>query len=158
MGEITCPYPTVNYTVLVKGAPEAPPPPPPPPPHTHTHTHKHTHTHTPGSKVHGTNMGPTWGRQDPGGPHVGPMSLLAIWAVKEIFFWTAIDVKPTPTQHHMMTSSNGNIFRVTGPLWGESTGGFHSQRPVARSFDVFFDLRLNKRLSKQLWGRWFETL
>ena len=26
------------------------------------------------SKVHGTNMGPIWGRQDPGGPHVGPMN------------------------------------------------------------------------------------
>ena len=32
-----------------------------------------------------------------------------------------------------------------------------SQRPVARSFDVFFDLRLNKRLSKQSRRRWFET-
>ena len=32
----------------------------------------------PDSKVHGTYMGPTWGRQDPGGPHVGPM-ILAIW-------------------------------------------------------------------------------
>ena len=31
------------------------------------------------------------------------------------------------------------------------------QRPVTRSFDVFFDLRLNKRLSKQWWDRWFET-
>ena len=29
----------------------------------------------PDSKVHGANMGPTWGRQDPGGPHVGPMNL-----------------------------------------------------------------------------------
>ena len=29
---------------------------------------------------------------------------------------------------------------------------------VTRSFDVFFDLRLNKRLSKQSWGWWFETL
>ena len=28
----------------------------------------------PDSKVHGANMGPTWGRQDPGGPHVGPMN------------------------------------------------------------------------------------
>ena len=28
---------------------------------------------------------------------------------------------------------------------------------VTRSFDVFFDLRLNKRLSKQPWGWWFET-
>ena len=32
----------------------------------------------PDSKVHGANMGPTWGRQDPGGPHVGRMNL-AIW-------------------------------------------------------------------------------
>ena len=32
----------------------------------------------PDSKVHGANMGPIWGRQDPGGPHIGPMSL-AIW-------------------------------------------------------------------------------
>ena len=31
------------------------------------------------------------------------------------------------------------------------------QRPVTRSFDVFFDLRQNKRLSKQSWRRWFET-
>ena len=29
---------------------------------------------------------------------------------------------------------------------------------MTRSFDVFFDLRLNKRLSKQSWGWWFETL
>ena len=28
-------------------------------------------------------------------------------------------------------------------------GEFHAQRPVTRSFDVTFDLRLNKRLSKQ---------
>ena len=59
----------------------------------------------------------------------------------------------------MMTSSNGNIFRVTGPLCGEFTGPgeFPAQRPVTRSFGVFFDLRLNKRLSKQPWGWWFET-
>ena len=37
-------------------------------------------------------------------------------------------------------------------------GEFTAQRPVTRSFDVFFDLRLNKRLSKQSWGWWFETL
>ena len=29
--------------------------------------------------------------------------------------------------------------------------------PVARSFDVFFDLHPNKRLSKQWWGWWVET-
>ena len=38
------------------------------------------------------------------------------------------------------------------------SGEFPTQRPMTRSFDVFFDLRLNKRLSKQPRGRWFETL
>ena len=58
----------------------------------------------------------------------------------------------------MMTSSNGNAVRVTGPCAGNSpaTGEFPSQRPVTRSFQVIrgFDLRLNKRLSKQ---SWFDT-
>ena len=58
------------------------------------------------------------------------------------------------TCHNMMTSTNWNIFRVTGHLCGEFTG---DRRPVTRSFDAFFDLRLNKPLSKQSWGWWFET-
>ena len=37
------------------------------------------------------------------------------------------------------------------------TDEFPAQRPVTRSFDVFFDLRLNKRLSKQLGGWWYQT-
>ena len=36
-------------------------------------------------------------------------------------------------------------------------GEFPTQRPVTRSFDVFFDLRLNERLNKHSWGWWFET-
>ena len=36
-------------------------------------------------------------------------------------------------------------------------GELPAQRPVTRSFDVFFDLRSNKRLSKQWRGWWFET-
>ena len=32
----------------------------------------------PESKVHGANMGPIWGRQDPGGPHFAPMNF-AVW-------------------------------------------------------------------------------
>ena len=31
------------------------------------------------------------------------------------------------------------------------------KRPMTRNFEVFFDLRLNKRLSKQSWGWWLET-
>ena len=52
------------------------------------------------------------------------------------------------------------FFRVTGLCEGNSpvTGEFPSQRPVTRSFDVFFDLRLNRRLSKPTRRRWFETL
>ena len=38
----------------------------------------------PDSKAHGANMGPIWGRQAPGGPHVDPMNL-AIWAVSQTF-------------------------------------------------------------------------
>ena len=48
---------------------------------------------------------------------------------------------------------------VTGPLCREFTGPgeFPTQRPVTLSFDVFFDLRLNKWLSKQPRGWWFGT-
>ena len=37
---------------------------------------------SPYNKVHGTNMGPTWGRKVPGGPHVPPY--LAMWAIMAI--------------------------------------------------------------------------
>ena len=58
-----------------------------------------------------------------------------------------------------MTSSNGNIFRVTGHFCGEFTGPrrIPHTKAVTRSFDVFFDLRSNKRLSKQWRGWWFDT-
>ena len=50
--------------------------------------------------------------------------------------------------------------RYTDHLCGEFTGPgeFPTQRPVTRSFDVYFDLCPNKWLSKQSWGWWFETL
>ena len=47
---------------------------------------------------------------------------------------------------------------VTGPLCGKFTG--HRWIPLTKAndalLDVFFDLRLNKPLSKQSWRRWFE--
>ena len=50
----------------------------------------------------------------------------------------------------MMTSSDGNIFRVTALCAGNSpvTGEIPAQRPVTRSFDIFFDVCLDERLSK----------
>ena len=58
-------------------------------------------------------------------------------------------------RHQMETfSALLAICAGNSPVLGE----FPTQRPVTRSFDVFFDLRLNKRLSKQWWGWWCETL
>ena len=42
--------------------------------------HKWLYGYIPDSKVYGAHMGPTWGRQDPGWPHVGPV-MLAIWDI-----------------------------------------------------------------------------
>ena len=53
------------------------------------------------------------------------------------------------------------MFRVIDPLCGEVPGPrwipLKRPGPVTRSFVIFFDLRLNKRLSNQSWSWWFET-
>ena len=49
-------------------------------------------------------------------------------------------------------------FSASLAICAVNCGEFPTQRPVTRSFDVFLDLRLNKRLSKQSCGWWFETL
>ena len=82
---------------------------------------------------------------------------------QEIFTTSVLDMSLTVTNFQiavmstrdqcMMTSSDDNISLCAGnsPIIGE----FPSQRPVTRTFDVFFDLRLNKWLSKQSWDWWF---
>ena len=59
----------------------------------------------------------------------------------------------------MLTSSNGNFSALLALCQGNhwSPVNSPSQRSVTRGFDVFFDLRLNKRLCKQSRHRWFET-
>ena len=60
----------------------------------------------------------------------------------------------TRWRHQMKTfSALLDLCAGNSPVIGE----FPAQRPVTRSFDVFFDLRLNKRLSKQSISPWFET-
>ena len=59
----------------------------------------------------------------------------------------------------MMTSSNGNIIHVAGLLWGEFTG--HRWIPLTKASDTelwcfLWSAPLNRRLSKQSWGWWFE--
>ena len=58
-------------------------------------------------------------------------------------------------RHQMETFSTLLAICVgNSPVRGE----FPAQWPVTLSFDVFFDLRLNKRLRTQLWRWWFVTL
>ena len=69
----------------------------------------------PDSEVDGAYMGPTWGRQDPGGPHVGPM-LLIIWVVSTHWgrhkmanvFWITFRNTITQTQ---------DIFSLADAAW-----------------------------------------
>ena len=74
-----------------------------------------------------------------------------IWMIRKI---------PKPAfiswwRHQMETfSASLAICAGNSPVSGE----FLAQRPVTRGFGVFFDLPLNKRLSKQSWGWWLETL
>ena len=64
-------------------------------------------------------------------------------------------VKMSWWRHQMETfSALLAICAGNSPVPGE----FPIQKPATRSFDVFFDLRLHKRLSKQWWSWWFETL
>ena len=61
------------------------------------------------------------------------------------------------SEYFMMTSSNGNIFRVTGHLCGKFTGPRWISRTKASDAELWCFLWFNKRLSKQPWGWWFET-
>ena len=70
------------------------------------------------------------------------MFLLRLVSLR-LYYWFLLDI----CGQLMMTSSNAKHF-PRSPVTGEVP----SQRPVIRGFDIFFDLRLNKRLSKQSWG------
>ena len=83
----------------------------------------------PDSKVHGANMGPTWVLSAPRGPHVGPITLVIRVSIDTFFGICMSSVVVRAMRNGgslfnmiMMTSSNGNIFRVTGPLCGEFPG------------------------------------
>ena len=87
-------------------------------------------------------MGPTWGPPGADRTKVGPM--LGPWPLLSGTWW----------RHEMETFS-----ALLAICVGNSPVPVNSpHKPVTRSFDVFFDLRLNKRLNKQSWGWWFETL
>ena len=69
--------------------------------------------------------------------------------------WAISRHSANPWWHHQMETFSALLALCPGN--SPVTGEFPGQRPVTRSFDVFLDLPLNKRLSKQSWGWWFET-
>ena len=90
---------------------------------------------------------------------------LALWcdsfwlSVKQLYryLWGLLHgtgaIVQCPNTNETTFSASLAICAGNSPVPGE----FPAQRPVTWSFDVFFDLHLNKRLSKQSWGWWFET-
>ena len=68
---------------------------------------------------------------------------------------TCLEYSVLPCWRHQMEKLSVLLTLCEGnsPVIGE----FPSQRQVTQSFDVFFDLLLNKRMRKQSWGWWFET-
>ena len=83
------------------------------------------------------------------------LSLTAYWN-----FYTGwlhkIMIQSTTWWRHQMETFSALLAICAGN--SPAPGEFPAQRPVTRSFDVFFDLHLNKRLRKQSWGWWFEML
>ena len=90
-----------------------------------------------------------------------------VWGFPSMyFFWSNMswihvsNYKPLshPCNHDHVAKWN-HFFALLAHCEGNPpvSGGFPSQRPVTQSFDVFFDLRLKKRMSKQSRRRWFET-
>ena len=70
--------------------------------------------------------------------------------------WTTVHAMENSWWRHQMETFSALLAICAGNSL--VTGEFPAQRPVTRSFDVFFYLRLNKPLSKQWSGWWFETL
>ena len=71
----------------------------------------------PDSKVHGAYMGPTWGRQDPGGPHVGHMNLAIrigiigkLWVIHCKYFE---DISPQDTKTQILNLKPQEVHRET---------------------------------------------
>ena len=94
--------------------------------------------------IHTVEMSPKWGKSTDDDQNL--KSVLKMFRIHQyVESWR---------RHQMETYSALLALCVGDSL---VTGEFPSQRPVTLSFDVFFDLRPNKRFSKQSWGWWFET-
>ena len=101
----------------------------------------------PDSKVHGANMGPIWGRQDPGGPHVGPMSL-AIWDMLldlclyccHFLAYTSMDLWMKPLHSQQCSGTCWkliyimNIHTIMAYTWGYCNLCYHNLGSIAKAY------------------------
>ena len=92
-------------------------------------------------------------------PHKGPVVRKSSHAMSSSCDWPYFTAARRYLKNDRMTSSNLNIFHVTGHLCGEFTG--HRWIPRTKASDAelwcFLWSALNKRLDKQSWGWWFRT-
>ena len=86
---------------------------------------------------------------------------LAILAVMQLYGWSKFSILHVDSDYgnhdEVIKWKLFSALLATCEGNPPDTGEFPSQRPVTQSFHVFFDLRLNKRLSKQTRRWWFET-
>ena len=69
----------------------------------------------PDSKIHGANMGPIWGRQDPGGPHVGPMNFTLWVSVRNpLVSFSFIMISPSGEQPERLLFAHMLQLRTSG--------------------------------------------
>ena len=109
-------------------------------------------THTPTqAPTHPTNQPPT---QPPPPPSPPPPPPHILWYTlcQRMLAWLC--------RYYSWSRHQMEIFSALLAICARNSpvpGEFPAQTPVTRGFDVFFDLRLNRRLCKQSWGWWFET-
>ena len=82
-------------------------------------------------------------------------ALHASFVISQIQISIVLICRSNPWWRHQMETFSTLLALCVGN--SPVTGEFPVQKPVTRSFSVLFDLRLNKRLSKQSKRRWFET-
>ena len=86
------------------------------------------------------------------------------WPLCSIWFWPTTSVPHDDVMKWKHFPRNWSFMRgihrspVNSPHKGRGPVNSPHKWPVTRSFDIFFDLHPNQRLSKKWWGWWFETL
>ena len=103
-----------------------------------------TAVHYPDSKVHGANMGPIWGRQDPGGPHIGPINF-AIWVTNSAVLKLPFASPLFP----VILMASYRIYELTH--WGRDEAGAISQTSFSNAFSYM--LRREYRVVRYRYSR-----